>query len=467
MTTGTEVPAKPFGWRFTAPLLLGSTLNPINTSMLATALVGIGLDFHAGPGTTASLVSILYLSSAVSQPTMGKLSTVFGPRRIFLIGVGILLVAGLIGTLAPSFAFLLVSRALIGIGTAAAFPTAMALVRKRADGLGTGVPTRVLGNFSIAAQVTAVIGLPLGGLLTGAFGWRALFAVNIPLAIISIVLTFVGVAKDDPVPEEGREKLIVSLDLPGIVLFAGTITALLFFLGDLKHPAWWLLAVAVLVAVALVLWERRATRPMIDVRMLARRKPLQRTYLRQVLLSLGTYAMLYGVSQWMEQSRGLSASVVGLVLIPLSVLSIIVARFVSGRGWVRWPLILSGAALVAAAAVGALVTDTSPIWVLIGMSLLVGLTNGLGGFANQATLYIETPPDEIAVGAGLLRTSTNLAAIFSSSVIGLSFGAVATDAGLHVLSLALAAIGVVMVLLTLLDRRIPANANPPEAAEPR
>ncbi len=458
--TAIDAPAKPFGWRFTSPLLLGSALNPINTSMLATALVGIGIDFHAGPGTTASLVSILYLFSAVSQPTMGKLSTVFGPRRIFLIGVGILLGAGVIGAFAPSFAFLLVSRALIGVGTAAAFPTAMALVRRRADSLGTGVPTRVLGNFSIAAQVTAVIGLPLGGLLAGAFGWRALFAVNIPLAIISIVLTFFGVAKDEPTPREGREKLLVSLDIPGIVLFTGTITALLFFLGDLKHPAWWLLALAVLAAIALVLWERRATRPMIDVRMLARRKPLQRTYIRQVLLSLGIYAMLYGVSQWMEQSRGLDASVVGLVLIPLSILSIIVARFVSGRGWLRWPLVLSGAALVAAAAVGVFITDLSPIWVLIGMSLLVGLTNGLGGFANQATLYIETPAEEIAVGSGLLRTSTNLAAIFSSSVIGLSFGPVATDAGLHVLSLALAGVGVLIVLLTVLDRRIPVNANP-------
>ena len=87
MTGSSEmVVVKPFGWRFTAPLLLGSTLNPINSSMLATALVGIGVDFQRGPGATASLVSVLYLCSAVMQPTMGKLSTVFGPRRVFLAG---------------------------------------------------------------------------------------------------------------------------------------------------------------------------------------------------------------------------------------------------------------------------------------------------------------------------------------------------------------------------------------------
>ena len=78
---------QPFPWTFTAPLLLGSTLNPINSSMIATGLVGIGVDFHTGPGATASLISVLYLCSAVMQPTMGKLSTLFGPRRVFLAGI--------------------------------------------------------------------------------------------------------------------------------------------------------------------------------------------------------------------------------------------------------------------------------------------------------------------------------------------------------------------------------------------
>jgi MFS family permease len=454
-TAAQPLPNKPFGWRFTAPLLLGSTLNPINTSMLATALVGIGVDFKAGPGTTASLVSVLYLFSAVSQPTMGKLSTLFGPRRIFLTGVGILLLGGLVGTFAPTFGFLLASRALIGIGTSACYPTAMAMVRRRADTLGTGVPSRVLGNFSIAAQVTAVIGLPLGGILAGAFGWRALFAVNVPLAIISIALTLVGVAKDGPIPRGDARGLVRAIDIPGILLFAASITSLLVFLSNLRVPVWWLLAASIVFVAALILWERRASSPLIDVRVLGKNRPLLRTYLRQILSFLGTYVVLYGVSQWMEQSRGLSASVVGLVLLPLSAVSIVVAKVVSSRGWVRWPLIIAGASLIAAAGVMLVITHDSSIPVLIGMSLLIGITNGLGGFANQATLYIQSPPGEIAVAAGLLRTSGNLAAIFSSSIIGITFGAVATDAGFHTLAFVLIGLGVCVVALAALDRSIP------------
>jgi predicted MFS family arabinose efflux permease len=450
---------KPFGLRFTAPLLLGSTLNPINSSMIATGLVGIGVDFNTGPGTTASLISVLYLCSAIMQPTMGKLSTLFGPRRIFLTGIVILFIGGVIGGFAPGFGFLLVSRALIGIGTSAAYPTAMALVRRRADREGIGVPSRVLGNFSIAAQVTVVFGLPIGGVLAGAFGWRALFLVNVPLAVIAFAMTLIGVAKDDPIPREGRERLLTAVDVPGILLFAGTITSVLVFLSDLSSPTWWLVPVTIVLAAGLFFWEQRASRPLIDFRMLGRNRPLQRTYLRQMLVGLGTYTALYGTSQWMEQSAGLSASAVGLILLPLSGLSIVLARIVSGRGWVRWPLVLAGTALVLTGIVMLFTTSTSSVLVLIGMSLLFGCANGFSGFANQAALYGQTPADDIAVAAGLYRTSTYIGAIFSSSLIGITFGQAATDAGFHTLAWVVAGLGVSVLLLASLDRAIPRVAK--------
>lgn len=453
------VPSKPFGWRFLSPLLLGSTLNPINSSMIATGLVGIGVDFHSGPGTTASLISVLYLCSAIMQPTMGKLSTLFGPRRVFLAGVVILFLGGLVGATAPTFGFLLLSRALIGVGTSAAYPTAMALVRGRADAAGAGVPGRVLGNFSIASQITVVFGLPLGGVLAGAFGWRALFLVNVPLALITFVLTLRGVPRDNPAPRRDLKGLVAAIDLPGIVLFAGTVASLLVFLADLGQPQWWLAAVVLALGTALILWERRANRPLIDVRMLARNRPLQRTYLRQMLVGLGIYTALYGTSQWMEQSAGLSPSAVGLVLLPLSGLSIVIARVVSNKGWVRVPLVLAGVALMMTAAVMLLITHKSGGLVLIGMSLLFGFSNGFSGFANQAALYVQTPAGDIAVASGLYRTFGYIGAIFSASLISITFGGAATDSGFHTLGWVIGGIGAAVLVLTLIDSAIPRLAN--------
>jgi predicted MFS family arabinose efflux permease len=447
--------SKPFGARFTTPLLLGSTFNPINSSLIATGLVGIGVDLNVNPGSAALLISVLYLCSAVAQPTMGKLSTIFGPRRVFLAGAVILVIAGAIGTLAPGFGFLLVSRALIGIGTSAAYPTAMALARRRADENGIGVPSRFLGNLSIAAQVVAAVGLPLGGVLTGLFGWRSLFFVNIPLGLLSLVLTLTGVARDDRLEFAGAGAVLRRIDPLGIALFAGTVVSLLVLLGDLARPIWWLIPVTVGLGIALVLWERRSSSPLIDVRMLARNRPLQRTYLRQILVSLATYSVLYGVSQWMEVGRGLGASQVGLILLPSTVVSIVLARVLSGRGWVCVPLLLSGCVLMIAAGLEQFVTHDTSVAALVTLTTVLGLTNGLAGFANQATLYANAPAAEIAVASGLSRTALYVGAIFSASLIGIVFGGRPTDAGLHALSWVQLGLGAALLLLVALDRRIP------------
>ena len=80
-TTGEgHAPADPFGPRLMAPLLIGSVLNPVNSTMIATGLVAIGHDFGVGAAQTAWLVASLYLASAVAQPAMGRLADLLGQR---------------------------------------------------------------------------------------------------------------------------------------------------------------------------------------------------------------------------------------------------------------------------------------------------------------------------------------------------------------------------------------------------
>jgi MFS family permease len=118
-------------------------------------------------------------------------------------------------------------------------------------------------------------------------------------------------------------------------------------------------------------------------------------------------------------------------------------------------LVLSGISLLLLAGVMLMITHASSIYLLIGMTLLFGFTNGLSSFANQAALYLQAPAEDIAVAAGLYRTSAYVGAIFSSSLIGITFGKAATDGGLHWLAWILGAIGVIVVLLALLDRKLP------------
>src|SRR5450432_2441130 len=120
-----------FAWRFTTPLFMGSALNPINSSLIATALVPIAAAMHVSVGRTAVLVSALYLASSIAQPTAGKLAEEFGPRRVFIAGILVVLIGGLVGGLAQNLTALIVARVLIGVGTSAGYPSAMLLIRSR------------------------------------------------------------------------------------------------------------------------------------------------------------------------------------------------------------------------------------------------------------------------------------------------------------------------------------------------
>jgi MFS family permease len=148
---------KPFAWKFTTPLYVGAALNPINSSLIATALVPIAMALHVSVGNTTVLVSGLYLASAIAQPTAGKLGEQLGPRRVFLTGILLVLLGGLVGGFGRSMALLITAQVLIGTGTSAGFPAAMMLIRRRAESAGMdGPPGGVLGGIAIVGMATTM-----------------------------------------------------------------------------------------------------------------------------------------------------------------------------------------------------------------------------------------------------------------------------------------------------------------------
>ncbi|MFD9129732.1 MFS transporter, partial [Kitasatospora sp. NPDC059571] len=177
-----------FDRRLLAPMILGSVLNPVNSSIISVSLVPIGAAFGAPPSRTAWLVAALYLATAIGQPVVGRLVDLYGPRRLYLVGTSLTGVAGLAGMLAPNLGVLIAARVLLGFGTCAGYPASMHLIRSEARRTGHDSPAGVLTALSVANQTVAVVGPVLGGLLVGLGGWRSTLAVNIPLSIACLVL---------------------------------------------------------------------------------------------------------------------------------------------------------------------------------------------------------------------------------------------------------------------------------------
>jgi len=452
-----DLARKPFAWTFTTPLYVGASLNPVNSSIIATALVPIATELHVPVADTAVLVSSLYLASAIAQPTAGKLAEVLGARRIFLAGIVLVLLGGVVGGLGQNLAMLTVARVLVGIGTSAAFPCAMVLIRRRAEDAGLDAPPGgVLGGIAIAGMATAAVGPPIGGLLVGAAGWRWAFLINIPVTAMAMVMAVRWLPKDPLLNRADRRfrRVADRIDLPGILGFAVTMSALVIFLMDLPRLDWTALAVFALAAVPTVRWELRRTAPFFDFRALAANGALTRTYLRQGLTLLGTYSVMYGMTQWMEAAHGLSAVTAGLLLLPMGAVSALLSRPLASRNLVRGPLIVSALTMLIGSAGIMLLTSHSPAIALVLVSLVFGVTSAATTVGNQTALYLAAPPDQIGTASGLFRTFGYLGTITSAVIGGIVFRAGVSDHGLHILGLVLVGAGVVVLLLTVLDRRL-------------
>jgi MFS family permease len=454
-------PDRPFSWRFTTPLFIGSALNPINSSLIATALLPIARGLGVPLGQTAALVTALYLASAIAQPTAGKAAEVFGPRRVFLAGIALVAAGGLVGGFAQDLITLLVSRVLIGLGTSCAYPTAMLLIRRRARDAGLEKPPGgVLGGLQIAGTATASLGLPLGGVLIGALGWRSVFFINVPVALIALAATLAWVPPDEPVNRPLRARDIAArLDLAGIGGFAAAMIALLLFLFDLPTAQWYLLGLSAALWIALVVWELRAGSPFLDLRLLASNKALTRTYLRYGLLLLCVYVVLYGITQWIEGVRGLNETEAGLLLLPMTLVTGLVISPVSRRNLVRVPIVAAALTCLVASA-GVLLLDGS-VWIgwIVVITLVFGISMGFGAAGNQTALYSQAPAEQLGTASGLLRTFGYVGSIASSAITGIVFHTRVSDGGVHVIGWIIIGVSLVLVLISVADRTLPARIS--------
>jgi MFS family permease len=454
-----EVRHSHFGFRFVAPLALGATLNPVNSTMISTALVPIAADLHANVAQTGWLIAGLYLASAIAQPTMGRLADLYGPRRISVLSLILIAIAGLLGAIIPNLTGLVFVRVLLGVGTSGAYPSAMRIFRVQADRLGCEPPRTTMGVLSMCAISVSAVGPFLGGVLTSAFGWHSIFTVNTPLALGTIVFVLLWVPKDQG-PAEKLGRLVDEVDLVGTGLFAAFLLSLMIFLLNLDHPIWLALPVATISCVGLVMHSLRRKQPFIDVRMLARNRALTRTYLRTGLVMMMVYCILYGFAQWLENAGGLSEEGAGLVTLPMSIVAAISSLVGTRTKSIRTPFLISiGSGLIGCICL-LLVNSETPVWLIAIAVISFGAPQGMFSTATQATVYLQSPAEEMGTAAGLQRTAGYVGTIAATSLLGLMYGQHATDHGLHALALVMGVVSAVLFVGTMFDRTIPVLQTP-------
>ncbi|MBV9894952.1 MAG: MFS transporter [Chloroflexi bacterium] len=390
-------------WRIVAGLAVGNLLNPLNSSMIAVALVSLSGDFGVSLGTVTWVVSAFYLGGMVGMPLMGQLTDRFGARRMLTVGLVLVGVTSALAPLTRVLAVLLGLRLLQAVGTSAPYPAALAIFRARNPG--GRAPAGALGAISITNSVSSALGPVLGGALVAFAGWQAIFAANVPLAALALLLAFVWLPRDQVARESSARKVRV--------------------------------------------WS------------LLRSKALVAVYAQFALVNVVFYGVFYGLPLWLEQTRHYAPDLTGLILLPVAGIGVlatpVAARLIDRMG-PRPSLIIGSVVLLLGSLLLLRFGSETALLELLVVGAVLGVPNGFNNLGLQAALYEAAASDQIGAAAGLLQTFRYAGAIASTAIIGAVFGADASSNSLHVLALVMAVTSAALVLASIFAYR-PSSAE--------
>ncbi|HWB73786.1 MAG TPA: MDR family MFS transporter [Nannocystaceae bacterium] len=339
-----------------AGTLLGLFLAALDQTIVATAGPVIQQDLHIEPALYVWITTAYLVASTVFVPIAGKLSDLYGRRWALLAGMIVFLAGSLLCGLSRNTAMLIVFRAVQGVGSAALFTTAFAVV---ADLFPPAVRGKYTGLFGAVFGISSIIGPLAGGFITDRFGWHWTFFINLPIGAIAIA--FVA-ARMPALRREHAER--PRIDVKGAIALAVAVVPLLVALtlgrgdtGDASGFAWgsWpmlvLFATSAIGIAAFVSIERRARDPILDLRMFGNRV-FSAGNSGVFVLGMAFLAAVVFLPLFMVNVVGLSATDSGLTTTPLT-LGVVVGNIVSGQLVSRFgrykPLMLITIALLAIA----------------------------------------------------------------------------------------------------------------------
>lgn len=402
----------------------GSILVPLNSTMLAVALPGVMNEFHLGAGPVASLVTLYLGAVAVALPASGALGDRFGHRRMFLIGVLVFALASALAVGATSFGLLQVARVLQAVSGAFVSTSSASLIRETAPPARRG---EAFGLFDLLVSTSAAAGPFVGGMLVGTFGWRSLFVIAVPVALIALVsvglrapggrLSTADVAGTDATPA----RRAMRLDLVGLMMLAAIIGAFLIALRGGEGMVPIVAGIAVLpLGLIFVRHELAADQPAVDPRLF-----LHRPFAAAVTGVFGNTVVLHAcfilIPLLVERVLAGSAATSGLVLLGISGVAALVApyggRASDRRG--RRSLVVAGTLVMAAGLAGLWWAAGDVSFVGIGLLLgVVGLGMGLSGSARQAAALESINGNRIGMAAGTYYTGRYLGGVVGASLAG-------------------------------------------------
>ncbi len=449
-------------------LLVAAFVMILNETIMGVALPRLMTDLAISPSTAQWLTTAFLLTMAVVIPTTGFLLQRLSTRAVFLSAMGLFCSGTLLAGVAPGFWLLLGARIVQASGTAIMLPLLMTTILTLVPPDRRGA---VMGNVSIVISVAPAIGPTLSGLILQFLPWRFMFLLVLPIALAALLY---GLRRLVSVGEPGSQLLDVVSVLLSIPAFGGIVFGL-SRVGEARTGSQLAVAIGSLVVgvvcLGLFVWRQIALQsrgyPLLDLRVF--RFPMFRLGVALLAITMmGLFGVIILLPLYLQNVRGLGSLATGLLLLPGGLLMGLLAPTV-GKIFDRHgprALATTGASLMTLTLwLFSTVTSTTPIWLLIGLHMVLSL--GLACLFTPAftSALNPLPPRLYSHGSATLTTLQQVAgaagaallvAVLAARTLTLTDAGVAemaaTSVGLHAAFRVATGIGAVAVVLAVLMR---------------
>ncbi len=434
----------------TIPLLLtlglGVFAGALDLGVLSPALPALGIAFGVGPRELPWVFTLYLLANVVGIPIMTKLADRNGRRPVYIACVTIFAIGSVVAIVSQNFPTFLTARAIQAFGAGGIFPVATAAIADRIPPERRGA---ALGLVAATWGIAAIIGPLVGGLFTHFLSWHWIFVLNVPLAIVVIVMarkTLPATAANVRGP----------LDVAGIALLATGLLGLMFGLTQYNvngastnlYARLWLTG-GIVALIAFVFAERRAREPVIPPRFFTDAQ-LALVYGLEILIGMLEGALFF-IPAALVAAEGLSYAAAGAIAAIGAIVFVVVIP-ASGRALdaVGSRIVIIAGTTLTAAGLLMFASGLANVWVAIASMVVAGC--GYGALLGPPTRYIVTNragSKERSAAVGLLSICLILGQILGASLAGGVVGSQADAVtGYHIAYLWFTGIAVVAALVT-------------------
>ena len=419
-----------YKWWVFGAVGLGSFTGVMSMGMINVALPTIAGHFQTDLPTAQWVVIAQTLTVSALLLPMGRLSDMVGRKQVYVAGLLLLMVAAVLAASSTSVLMLVATRVIQGTGAAMTQGVGMAMVtsvfpeEERGKGLGTHMS--VIGAGGMAGPV-------IGGLLVSALGWRWVFLVNLPMAMIALVGALLLV--DSKL--FFRERRGTRFDWPGAALSTAALVTFLTLMTNGYRLGWTspliLLAGASVVALVagFIAWELRAPAPMLDLG-LFRRRVFSLGVSASFMSFLSTGSIRFIMPFYLQGALGYHPGQVGLIMLPTAITMTVVGP-VAGRLSDRYGYRAFNVAGLLIASAGIFTvsrfSDSTPLPVIIGALVTQSAGTGLFGSPNSASIFSAAEGNRHGVVSALLSLVRNSANVTSIAVATAVVAATMVSAG--------------------------------------